>query len=108
MASWELGGLARGSCLTGAAFVSVGKMYGVYEPVKIVGPDQLFKCQLLKDESKANVTGANELIGVTRSANPTECAVNAMATMLIARFGKDGVVGKLPNFLDFWNDWPSE
>ena len=48
------------------SFVSLAKMHGSIEPQDVVGPDTFYKIQVLKDHSKANTIGKNELIGATR------------------------------------------
>ena len=63
--------------------------------------------QILKDESKNNKVGRPEITGATRNRDPLCCACNGVATMLILRYGRGGVIGQLPDFFDVWNDWPS-
>ena len=63
--------------------------------------------QVLKDESKNNKVGRPEITGATRNRDPLCCACNGVATMLVLRYGRGGVIGQLPDFFDVWNDWPS-
>jgi hypothetical protein len=109
----ELWSLGRGDDLRGSdedkskdKFVSVAKLFGQYSPSNIIGPDPFYKMQLLKDESKANTEGRPELLGATRHRNPLLCSINAVATMLLLRFGREGIIGELPNFFDPKVDWP--
>ena len=88
--------------------MSVGKVFGAYAPPEVVGPDPLYKLQLLKDESKNNRIGRPEIMGIGRHKHPLLCGVNAIATMLILRFGRGGVIGVLPDVFNQYNDWPSE
>lgn len=105
----ELWQLARGNDLRGdAVWMTVGKVFGQFTNQDMVGPDPFYKMQILKDDSKANKNLRNELLGSTRHRDPLLCSVNAVATMLIARFGTGGVVGQLPNFFDILCDWPGE
>lgn len=106
----ELWMLARGDDLRGAAdcHMSVSKLYGSFVPLEVVGPDSFYKMQLLKDESKSNKTGKNEIIGGTRHKDPILCSINAVQTMLILRFGRNGCIGELPNFFDMYCRWTEE
>jgi hypothetical protein len=88
--------------------MSVAKLFGSYADVEVVGPDPLYKMQLLKDISKANKVGRPELIGATRHRDPLLCSVNAVATMLMLRFGKGGVIGSLPDVFDIYCNWTDE
>ena len=47
-------------------------------------------------------------MGIGRHEHPLLCGVNAIATMLILRFGRGGVIGELPDVFNPYNDWPSE
>ena len=87
--------------------VSLGKLHGSYGSMQTVGPDPFYKLHILKDESKANKTNRNEAIGVTQHKNPLLCAVNATATYLLLRYGRDGITG-LPDFIDAENNWTGE
>jgi hypothetical protein len=106
----ELWSLGRGDDLRGdeSTEVSVAKLFGHYSPSNIIGPDPFYKMQLLKDESKANTQGRPELLGTTRHHNPLLCSINAVSSMLLLRFGKDGIIGNLPPFFDPLHDWPSQ
>jgi hypothetical protein len=105
----ELWAIARGDDLRPITedFVSVSKLHGVYVRQGVVGPDQMYKMQILKDVAKHNKTGKNELIGNTRNKDPLLCAMNAMTTVIILRYGTKGVLGQLPDFFDITNDWPN-
>lgn len=84
----QLWAIARGNdCRGDKSWVSVGKLFGTYLPADVVGPDRMYKLQLLKDEAKHNKGGRTELIGTARHKDPLLCSVNAIATMLILRFG---------------------
>ena len=102
---------ARGSDLRGVPnegeVLSVAKLFGQYKPNEIVGPDNYYECMILKDDSKANKVGRPELIGATRHRSPWLCSINAIATMLLLRFGKQGLMD-LPDFFDAYNNWPAE
>ena len=102
LASLELWALARGHDVRGdeGAAQSVGKLYGMYLPSDVVGPDPLYKMIMLKDVSKANKDNRPEIIGVARHRDPLLCGINATATMLLLRFGAGGLIGKLPDFFD--------
>ena len=78
VATWELWAFARGTDVRGrtadsreeaeaAVQVSLGKVFGSYANPCSVGPDPFYKMQMLKDESKANKNGRNELIGAPPS-----------------------------------------
>ena len=84
--------------------VSVGKLFGTYEDPATIGPDPFYKMQILKDESKNNRVGRPEITGATRHCDPLKCACNAVASMLILRFGRDGIIGKLPDFFNIYLD----
>ena len=106
----ELWGIARGDDVRGDSDceLSVGKLYGRYCREAVVGPDPFYQLVLCKDESKTNKVGRNEMMGATRHKDPLLCAINAVASMLILRFGAGGIVGKLPDFFDRYCDWPAE
>jgi hypothetical protein len=106
----ELWALARGEDCRGSDQhqVAVAKLFGEYAPTDVVGPDRMYKMQILMDEAKHNKTAKNELIGATRHRDPLRCAVNAAATALLLRFGTCGVLGKLPDFFDVNCNWPDE
>lgn len=104
---WELWAIARGHDLRGID-VNVSKLHGAYSPSEVIGPDPFYKCQLLKDSSKANKTGKNELVGATRHKDPEFCACNATSNMLLLRFGKHGIVGQLPSHFDIHCMWSTE
>ena len=106
----ELWAIARGDDLRGnlEEFMSVAKLHGSAATADIVGPDQLYKLMLLKDESKANKAARPELIGATRHRDPLMCAVNAVSTMLLLRYGSGGIVGSLPDFFDMHCCWTEE
>ena len=70
----------------------------------VIGPDPLYQLTFLKDYSKANKSGRPELLGVTRAKNPLICPVNAVATILILRFAKQGLHGGLPNMFEVSDD----
>ena len=70
----------------------------------VIGPDPMYQLTILKDYSKANKTGRPELLGVTRAKNPLTCPVNAVATLLILRFAKQGMNGGLPEIFDVSDD----
>ena len=109
LALLELWAIARGDDFRpDKDFVSVGKVFGTYVREGIVGPDRMYKMQVLKDVAKHNKSGRNELVGVTRHKDPLFCAINATAAMLILRWGRGGVIGELPDFFDPMNDWPDE
>ena len=112
----ELWMFARGSDLRGepdpkegnmGEMLSIGKLFGSYKPVHIVGPDKFYVLKILKDDSKANKIGRPELIGATRHRDPWLCSINAIASLMLLRFGKDGLIA-MPDFFDAYNDWPSE
>ena len=71
-------------------------------------PDPFYKMQVLKDDAKANKVGRPELIGTTRHKDPEVCSINAVATMLLLRFGKEGMIGALPDFFDMYCNWTEE
>jgi hypothetical protein len=104
----ELWSLARGSDLRGTVDfeVSVGKLFGIYAPLNIVGPDPFYKMQILKDEAKNNKVKRSELIGATRHRDPLLCAINAVASVLLLRFGHGGIIGALPEMFDKHHNWP--
>jgi len=105
----ELWSISRGDDFrSDSQHFSVGKLFGAYANKEVVGPDAFYKMQLLKDDSKANKMGRPEIVGVTRNKDPLVGAINAVATMLILRFGRGGVLGELPSFFDEHNDWPNE
>ena len=110
LACLELWMLARGDDVRGNAesHMSVAKLFGTYMPTEVVGPDRFYKMQILKDQSKSNKTGKNELIGATRHRQPLLCSINAVTTMLILRFGNDGVIGELPDFFDVYCTWTED
>jgi hypothetical protein len=92
---------------------AIGKIWGVYTPADVVGPDSMYKLAFLKDMSKANKTGRNEIIGATRHRDPALCTINAAITMLILKFGrrpdgKLGYVSGLPDFFERKCNWPVE
>ena len=89
---FELQALARGGDLRPAVteWVSVGKLFLTHVRDAIVRPDRMYKMQCLKDTAKHNKCGRNELIGTTRHKDPLLCCINAMATTMLLRFGKDG------------------
>ena len=64
----ELWALARGEDCRGSDQhqVAVAKLFGEYAPTDVVGPDRMYKMQILMDEAKHNKTAKNELIGATR------------------------------------------
>ena len=70
----------------------------------VIGPDPMYQLTILKDYSKANKSGRPELLGVTRAKNPLTCPVNAVATILILRFAKQGLHGGLPPIFDVFDD----
>ena len=70
----------------------------------VIGPDPMYQLTILKDYSKANKSGRPELLGVTRAKNPLTCPVNAVATILILRFAKQGLRGGLPPIFDVFDD----
>ena len=45
--------------------------------------------------------------GLTRHRDPLVCGVNAMATYLLLRYGRDGIQG-LPDFFDTDTNWTGE
>ena len=108
----ELWGIGRGDDLRGSkgrpslseasdvCTVSMSKVFGHFGRVQVVGPDPVYKLHVLKDESKTNKDGTPELMGVTRRAHPSECAINAITTVFLLRFGKGGLIGELPDFFD--------
>jgi hypothetical protein len=102
----ELWALHRGDDARGDVDhqVSIGKLFGAYEDPTAVGPDPFYKMQILKDESKNNRVGRPEITGATRHRDPLKCACNAVATMLILRFGRDGIIGELPDFFNAYSD----
>lgn len=106
----ELWMLARGDDVRGNddCHMSIAKLYGTSMPTEVVGPDKFYKMQILKDEAKSNKTGKNELIGATRHRSPLLCSINAVATMLILRFGTDGIIGQLPSFFDRYCTWTED
>lgn len=105
----QLWAISRGDDLRGSEHydMSAGKVFGAYAPQSIVGPDPFYKLQVLKDESKSNKEARPELIGATRHADPLLCAVNAVATMFLLRFGKGGLL-PFPDMFNFSIDWPSQ
>lgn len=107
----ELWMFARGSDLRGVPQegepLSVAKLFGNYKANQIVGPDNYYELKILKDDSKANKVGRPELIGATRHRNPWLCSINAIAAMLLLRFGKDGLL-EMPDFFDAYNNWPAQ
>lgn len=106
----ELWAIARGDDFRSedGSFTSLAKLFGSYTAEEILGPDRLYKMQVLKDCAKHNKIGRNELVGTTRHKDPLLCSINAVATMLLLRFGKGGVVSEgLPQLFDIHNDWPS-
>lgn len=102
--------LARGDDLRGNedCHMSIAKLYGTFVDSDVVGPDNFYKMQILKDEAKSNKTGKNELIGATRHKDPLLCSINATTTMLILRFGPEGIIGQLPDFFDHRCRWTEE
>ena len=110
LALWELWALHRGNDTRGEVVdhgISISKLFGSYEENDMIGPDPFYKLQVLKDEAKNNKVGRLEITGATRHRDPAFCCINATATMLILRFGRDGVIGQLPDFFNFNDDWPS-
>ena len=107
LACLELWAICRGDDLRGQ-LTSVAKLFGSYVQGGIVGPDPFYKMQVLKDDAKANKVGRPELIGTTRHKDPEVCSINAVATMLLLRFGKEGMIGALPDFFDMYCNWTEE
>ena len=103
----ELWAISRGDDVRGNsdAMMSVGKLFGSYVSTDIIGPDRLYRVQLLKDSSKNNRVGRPEIIGIGRHKIALLCGINAIITMLILRFGRGGLIGQLPDFFDPYLLW---
>ena len=56
----------------------------------IIGPDKGFVYIILKDKSKSNKEGRNELAGWIRHKEPELCCVNSIGEYLILLYGRDG------------------
>ena len=119
-AGMQLQMLARGQDVRGdndpnsedefeVSHVSVSKLHGFMVPENVIGPDRMYLLKLLKDNcAKHNQLGRPELIACCRNPDPLKCVLNATATVAILRFGRHGIVGKLPDLFNFDENWPEK
>ena len=84
-----LSAVTRGDCVCNKETTSIGHLF--LQSIPECSPDKCYSVSILKNTSKSNDEGWTEYAGFVRhKLHPITCCMNSVATVILARYGRNG------------------